>query len=76
MAFHLYLLGSFRLESRKPHGTAGREARTIRLPTRKAESLLAYLALFPERHVREKLASLFWGIQPTRKRVTRSAPRY
>jgi hypothetical protein len=34
----LYLFGQFRLES---------QSRLIRLPTRKVESLLAYLALFP-----------------------------
>ncbi len=48
----LYLLGSFRVE---------RDARTIRLPTRKVESLLAFLILHPEEHAREKLAALFWG---------------
>ncbi|MDE3089921.1 MAG: tetratricopeptide repeat protein [Chloroflexota bacterium] len=51
----LYLLGSFRLE---------RDEQTLRLPTRKVESLLAYLALFPEQHPREKLAALFWGDVP------------
>ena len=48
----VYLLGAFRLE---------RNAQTIRLPTRKDESLLAYLVLHPESHPREKLAALFWG---------------
>ncbi len=48
----LYLLGSFRLE---------RGSRTIRLATHKVESLLAYLALFPGQHPREKLAALLWG---------------
>lgn len=33
----------------------------MRLPTRKVESLLAYLVLHPEEHSREKLAALFWG---------------
>ena len=33
----------------------------IRLPTRKAESLLAYLVLYPNAHAREKLAALLWG---------------
>ena len=48
----LYLLGSFRLE---------RDSRAINLPTRKVESLLAYLALFPKPHSREHLAALLWG---------------
>lgn len=50
----LYLLGAFRLE------LAGE---LISLPTRKAESLLAYLALHPEPrgHRRERLAAMFWG---------------
>jgi hypothetical protein len=45
----LYLLGSFRLE---------RDSRAINLPTRKVESLLAYLALFPQPHSREHFAAL------------------
>ncbi len=49
---HLYLLGSFRLEH---------NARRIHLPRRKVESLLAYLALNPQDHPREKLAAIFWG---------------
>ncbi|MBI5302795.1 MAG: tetratricopeptide repeat protein [Chloroflexi bacterium] len=49
---HVFLLGSFRLE---------RDTQTIHLPTRKVESLLAYLALHPEPHAREKLAALCWG---------------
>jgi len=48
----LHLLDSFHLE---------RADQVIQLPTRKSESLLAYLALNPESHAREKLASLFWG---------------
>jgi predicted ATPase/DNA-binding SARP family transcriptional activator len=52
---HLYLLGSFRLE---------RDTGPIRLPTHKIESLLAFLALHPEEHSREKLAALFWGDSP------------
>ncbi|MBI5029634.1 MAG: hypothetical protein HZB51_03850 [Chloroflexi bacterium] len=48
----LNLLGSFRL---------ARNGQLVQLPTRKAESLLAYLVLHPESHTREKLASLFWG---------------
>ncbi len=50
----LSVLGPFRLE------VAGHP---VALPTRKAESLLAYLALHPEPagHSRERLAALFWG---------------
>ena len=48
----LYLFGSFRLE---------RDSKPIHLATHKVESLLAYLALFPEQHPREKLAALLWG---------------
>lgn len=51
-SLHLCLLGTFRIE---------RDAHPIALPTRKVESLLAYLALFPEPHPREKLAALLWG---------------
>jgi DNA-binding SARP family transcriptional activator len=51
----LYLLGPFCVESEKG---------PIRLPTRKVESLLAYLALHPESNAREKLAALFWGDSP------------
>jgi len=48
----LYLLGSCRIE---------RDKQSIHLPTRKTDSLLAYLALHPEEHPREKIAALFWG---------------
>ena len=48
----LRLLGSFRL-------VRGEQA--IQLATHKSESLLAYLALHPETHAREKLAAIFWG---------------
>ena len=48
----LYLLGASRIE---------RHGMSIRLPTRKALSLLAYLVLRPIEHSREKLAALFWG---------------
>lgn len=53
----LTLLGAFRLEA------AGR---VVPLTTRKAEGLLAYLALHvtPAGHSREKLAALFWGDSP------------
>lgn len=53
--FKLLLLGTFRVE---------REGVPVRLPTRKVESLLAYLVLHPEEHTREKLAALFWGDSP------------
>src|SRR5574341_1278944 len=52
MPLRLYLLGRFQLE---------RNGERIQFPRRKAESLLAYLALHPEEHAREKLAALFWG---------------
>ncbi len=52
ISLRLYLLGAFRIE---------RASQVIALPTRKVESLLAYLALFPEPHSREKLAALLWG---------------
>ncbi len=59
--FRLYLFGSFRLAS-VTTGTRGtRDALPISLPTRKIESLLAFLALHPESHAREKLAALIWG---------------
>ena len=51
----LFVLGPFRLE---------RAGATIHLPTHKAESLLAYLALYPQPHAREKLATLLWGDSP------------
>ena len=50
--YRLYLFGSFRVEN---------DSGAHRLSTRKHESLLAYLALFPEPHPREKIAALFWG---------------
>ncbi len=46
------LLGAFRAE---------RGARAIRLSMHKQQALLAYLALYPDPHAREKLAALFWG---------------
>lgn len=48
----LFLFGRFQLQQN------GIE---ITLPTRKVESLLAYLALHPGFHSREKVAALFWG---------------
>ncbi len=53
--FRLYLFGQFRLED------AGQP---IRLPTRKAASLLAFLALHPQPHPREHLAATLWGDVP------------
>lgn len=50
--FRLFLLGGFQLE---------RDGAPVELPSRKIESLLAYLALHPEEHAREALAALFWG---------------
>jgi len=47
----VHLLGRFRIER-------GRD--TIRLSTRKAELLLAYLVLNPGFHFRERIAALFW----------------
>jgi predicted ATPase/DNA-binding SARP family transcriptional activator len=51
----LQLLGRFRLE---------RDAQPVHLPRRKVESLLAYLALKPQAHARERLAALLWGDAP------------
>lgn len=51
---HLQLLGGFELRDD--------QGRLIELPTRKAELLLAYLAMPAGRaHAREKLATLLWG---------------
>ncbi|MBI5652282.1 MAG: hypothetical protein HZC40_17840 [Chloroflexi bacterium] len=50
--FRLFLLGTLRVE---------RNAHTLHLPTRKIESLLAYLVLHPQPHSRDKLAALLWG---------------
>lgn len=51
-SLRLELLGGFRLE---------RDGARLQLYSRKVESLLAYLALFPQEHSREKLAALLWG---------------
>ena len=54
---NLQLLGGFRARLEPGGG--------LRLPTRKAEALLAYLALpLGQRHPRDKLASLLWGDLP------------
>lgn len=50
--FRLYLFGAFRLT---------RDGQAVRLPTRKIESLLAYLALHPTPTAREHIAALLWG---------------
>jgi non-specific serine/threonine protein kinase len=50
--YRLNLLGAFRIE---------RNSHPIRFPTRKVEALLAFLAVCPEAHSREKLAALLWG---------------
>ena len=53
-AVSVTLLGGFKIR------TASGE--TVRLATRKAQALLAYLALRPgEEHPRDKLAAIFWG---------------
>jgi len=49
------LLGSFELEI---------NGKALRLPTRKAEGLLAYLVLHRSVQSRERIASLFWGDSP------------
>ena len=54
-ALHLYLFGHVRIE---------RAEEAVRLPTRKTELLLAYLALHPDPHSREKLAARFWPDVP------------
>jgi predicted ATPase/DNA-binding SARP family transcriptional activator len=53
--YRLHLFGGFRLE---------RDGVTVKFPRRKSEALLAYLALYPQEHAREKLAALFWGDAP------------
>jgi predicted ATPase/DNA-binding SARP family transcriptional activator len=57
-SLRLHLLGRFRLE---------RDAQSVHLPRRKVESLLAYVALKPEAHLREQLAALLWGDAPDAK---------
>ena len=53
MSPRMYLFARFRLE---------RAGAQISLRTRKTESLLAYLALNPQPHARERLAALLWGM--------------
>src|SRR2546427_13088854 len=54
LRLHLTLLGGF--QARRGSGDA------VALPTRKAQALLAYLALpLGQAHPRDKLASLLWG---------------
>ena len=53
--FQVYLLNQFRLES---------DGQPVRLPTRKAEVLLACLILHPAWHTRDRLITLFWGDFP------------
>ena len=57
-SFRLFLLGGFRLERTS---IPERDGARVQLYSRKVESLLAYLALFPQEHAREKLAALLWG---------------
>src|SRR5215213_4012224 len=51
----VFLLGSFELKV---------NSRTVHLPTRKMEALLAYLVLHRNIQNRERIASLFWGDSP------------
>jgi len=62
ISIRLYFLGPFEIEKRVSD-SRGNPAKTTRvqLPTRKLESLLAYLVLNPELHSHEKLAAVFWG---------------
>jgi predicted ATPase/DNA-binding SARP family transcriptional activator len=59
--FRLFVLGSFRLEFPAARIPRQNNPQTISLSTRKIESLLAYLALHPEPHTRERMAALIWG---------------
>lgn len=65
-SLRLYLFGGFRLE---------RDGTRIQLYSRKVESLLAYLVLYPQEHAREKLAALFWVNPPTNRHGVRCAAR-
>jgi len=48
----LFLLGMFRVE---------RDGAVVPITFQKQQSLFAYLALHPEEHAREKIATLLWG---------------
>ena len=54
----LHVLGEFRL---------ARDGFAVSTLPRKVQSLLAFLALHPEPHPREKLAALLWGDSPDRQ---------
>lgn len=67
-AIRLYLFGSFSIEKFVPAAGKRPAARKpVRLPARKLEALVAYLALNPEPQSREKLAAQFWGDFSDRK---------
>jgi DNA-binding SARP family transcriptional activator len=57
---YLSVLGGFEARLRRPD-------RPVLLQTRRAEALLAYLALVPRRHGREFLVSLLWSDAPGRQ---------
>ena len=59
----LRLLGTLRVE-RESLEAGRRVTQDQHLPTRKVESLLAYLAFYPAAHSRAKLAALLWGDSP------------
>ncbi len=59
--FRLNVLAAFRLETSAAGAHRQGKSQSLEFPTRKIESLLAYLALQPEPHAREKLAALIWG---------------
>ena len=50
--YHLHVLGMLRLE---------RSGAVVVFPRRKAAVLFAYLALHPQQHRRDELATLLWG---------------
>jgi DNA-binding SARP family transcriptional activator len=54
---YISILGGFDARLRRPH-------RQIVLPARRAEALLAYLAVAPKRHRRDSLTALFWSDAP------------
>jgi DNA-binding SARP family transcriptional activator len=57
---HIFVLGGFEVRHRRPD-------RSLTLPTRRAEALLAYLALMPRRHRRDVLMTLLWGDIPAKQ---------